>query len=117
MSTMFVKYRCTQCPVEGEVEVPKRHVATDLMFWMKIVAQKVADHHLAITGQNHGSCDLAIPMGENDDMIGRPDDSVIEKSRGKTFPVNDEPIFCDCELRNRQWNGFGRCLTCGRKYK
>jgi hypothetical protein len=24
--------------------------------------------------------------------------------------------ICDCELRNRQWNGFGRCLACGGKY-
>ena len=25
-------------------------------------------------------------------------------------------ILCDCELRDRQWNGFGRCLACGRQY-
>ena len=25
-------------------------------------------------------------------------------------------ILCDCELRDRQWNGFGRCLQCGRQY-
>lgn len=24
---------------------------------------------------------------------------------------------CDCDLRHRQWNGFGRCLACGRKYE
>ena len=23
---------------------------------------------------------------------------------------------CDCELRGRQWNGFGKCLSCGRLY-
>lgn len=23
---------------------------------------------------------------------------------------------CDCELRDRQWNGFGRCLRCGAQY-
>lgn len=26
------------------------------------------------------------------------------------------PIECDCDLRDRQWNGFGRCLRCGLKY-
>lgn len=23
---------------------------------------------------------------------------------------------CECELRNRKWNGGGRCLSCGRRY-
>lgn len=23
---------------------------------------------------------------------------------------------CDCDLRDRQWNGFGKCLHCGGKY-
>lgn len=23
---------------------------------------------------------------------------------------------CDCELRDRQWNGYGRCLRCQRRY-
>jgi hypothetical protein len=27
-----------------------------------------------------------------------------------------EPQKCECELRDRQWNGFGRCLRCGRQY-
>ena len=23
---------------------------------------------------------------------------------------------CDCDLRDRQWNGYGRCLHCGQRY-
>lgn len=31
-----------------------------------------------------------------------------------TEPAKED--LCDCELRNRLWNGYGRCLRCGRKY-
>ena len=27
-----------------------------------------------------------------------------------------EKTTCDCELRDRQWNGYGKCLRCGRAY-
>lgn len=31
-----------------------------------------------------------------------------------TEPAKED--LCDCELRDRLWNGYGRCLRCGRKY-
>ena len=27
-----------------------------------------------------------------------------------------EPPKCECELRDRKWNGYGRCLFCGCRY-
>ena len=43
----------------------------------------------------------------------------LEKAAEQQAPRAHEPAkedLCDCELRNRLWNGYGRCLRCGRKY-
>lgn len=61
---MFVKYRCNGCPIDGQVDVPERG-DLDMLEWMEQVLQLIANHHLAITGENHGTSDVAIPYDSN----------------------------------------------------
>jgi hypothetical protein len=65
-------------------------------------------HHLALIGEQP-----LVPSPWAAQPAFEPPPPVT-KRRTAFEPVPWNP--CDCELRNRQWNGFGKCLTCSGSY-
>jgi hypothetical protein len=85
---MIVKYRCNGCPIDGNVDVPPRG-NMDILKWMETVIQLVSNHHLEITGENHGTCDIAIPIEANQ-PIGVASDEIVSRARDTAFPEGDQ---------------------------
>lgn|SRR5574341_77672 len=50
--------------------------------------------------------------GRRVERVVRPES--LRKAALVTEPRKED--LCDCELRDRLWNGYGRCLRCGCKY-
>jgi hypothetical protein len=50
-------------------------------------------------------------------LHSKPDGSLPSLAElGSQAPPVPVPSKCDCDLRNRQWNGYGKCLFCGGRY-
>jgi hypothetical protein len=68
-----IKYTCHECGLtEQELDVPERHRAVDVVYWVKMAGSKVGEDHAERRPDcRNNKVDLMIPVAENATMIGR----------------------------------------------